>query len=73
MLQWININYITVIGLELYGYTALATRLRNQTIDIVVHGDATPREYYNPLTGGGLGAYNYMWTGALLIAMVQQL
>ncbi len=67
-MQWINVNYITFHGLRQYGFANLADTLRNLTIDLVVHGDATPREYYNPLTGQGLGALNYMWTGALLIA-----
>ena len=71
--QWINLNYITFHGLFNYGLTDLAMNLRQQTLDIVTKGAATPREYYNPLTGSGLGAYNYMWTGALLIATINEM
>ena len=45
--------------------------LRNQTTALVsMH--PTPREYYNPLTGAGLGAYNFMWTGAVDIITLNE-
>merc|ERR1719445_2125095 len=68
---WININYLTILGLENYGYNDLASNLRSKSIDLVAK-NPEPREYYNPLTGGGLGAQNFMWTGALYIAMINE-
>ena len=32
-----------------------------------------PREYYDAITGGGLGAENYMWTGAIDIIIENEL
>ncbi|KAH3745762.1 Glucosidase YgjK [Pelomyxa schiedti] len=66
---WININWLTIVGLERYGFEEEADDLQERSISIVGSGP-TPREYYNPLTEEGLGAYNYMWTGALYIVMV---
>ena len=39
----------------------------------VVGMSAFPREDYNALTGGGLGAENYMWTGAIAIIIENEL
>lgn len=68
---WININYLTILALENYGYNDLASNLRSKSIELVAK-NPEPREYYNPLTGGGLGAQNFMWTGALYIAMINE-
>ncbi len=65
---WINLNWVTIIGLERYGYKALAADLRRKTLDLIAM-NPVPREYYHPLTGAGLGAENYMWTGALYVVM----
>ena len=32
----------------------------------------TPREYYNPMTGAGLGAFDFMWTGAVDIITINE-
>ena len=39
----------------------------------MVTKNANPREHYNPLTGEGQGAMNYMWTGAINIVIVNDL
>jgi hypothetical protein len=68
---WVNLNWLTIRGLEAYGHREAARKLRRRTIALILN-DPTPREYYNPLTGGGLGAHNYMWTGALFLAMMEE-
>jgi len=68
---WVNVNYLTILGLRKYGMTAKAARLREQTIDLVTR-NPVPREYYNPLDGSGLGALNFQWTGALFVALVNE-
>lgn len=65
---WINLNWITCLGLEKYGYNDLAKKLRDKSIEVIVK-NPVPREYYDPRNGDGLGAENFTWTGALLIIM----
>lgn len=65
---WINLNWITILGLEKYGYHDLAQRLREKSLEVIAM-NPVPHEYYNPHTGKGIGAPNYMWTGALFIVM----
>jgi hypothetical protein len=65
---WININYLVVVGLRRYGLTALATQIRRETLALVARGDVL-REYYDSINGTGLGAENFMWTGALFVVL----
>jgi len=68
---WINLNWITILGLEKYGYRDLARELRSKSLELI-GTNAVPCEYYNPHTGAGLGARNYMWTGALYVVMCNE-
>ena len=52
---WININFLTVVGLKRYGLHTEAERLRRSTLALVARGDVL-REYYNSDNGTGLGA-----------------
>lgn len=63
---WINLNWITIRGLERYGKKTEAAALREKTIDLMTR---TPvlYEYYNPINGDGVGSRNYGWTSALYI------
>ena len=65
---WINVNFLSVVGLERYGLHAEADKLRRQTLALVAREDVL-REYYNSMNGTGLGAENFMWTGALYVAL----
>ena len=65
---WININFLVVVGLRRYGLTALAQRIRRQTLALVASHDVL-REYYDCINGTGLGAANFMWTGALYVVL----
>jgi putative isomerase len=66
---WINLNWITIRGLEHYGRKAEAAALRDKTLDLVAR---TPvlYEYYDPITGEGVGSRNYGWTSALYVDLV---
>ena len=66
---WVNLNWIAVRGLQRCGQKAAAAALREKTLDLVAR---TPvlYEYYDPLTGGGLGSRNYGWTAALYIDLI---
>ncbi|MCL4487727.1 MAG: hypothetical protein M1570_06300 [Chloroflexi bacterium] len=61
---WINQNWFVVDGLVRYGYTDLAAQLLKRTLDLLTQGDRpSNREYFDPLTGEGLGAIDLGWTG----------
>ena len=62
---WIQMNWLLMHGLEKYGYTALAARLRSAIINLPAVGGF--REYFDPETGAGYGAEEFSWTAALLI------
>ncbi|HVU59282.1 MAG TPA: trehalase family glycosidase [Candidatus Saccharimonadales bacterium] len=67
--SWVNINWLVIDGLERYGFGTHATALRESTLEMV--GSSGCREYFNPLTGEGLGVDNFSWTAALTIDLLQ--
>ncbi|EGD74272.1 hypothetical protein PTSG_06281 [Salpingoeca rosetta] len=69
---WVNVNWLAGVGLDCYGQHDRASMLRNATV-AVVNGQPEPREYYNPLTGDGLGAKRFSWTGAVYIVTLQEM
>ncbi len=67
---WININWMLYEGMKNYGLFEDAKNLKKSIIDLITeHGFY---EYYNPLTGEGLGADNFSWTAALLIDLISE-
>jgi hypothetical protein len=67
---WININWMLYGGLKNYGFYEDAKNLKKSIIDLIEeHGFY---EYYNPLSGKGLGADNFSWTAALLIDLFME-
>ena len=68
--SWVNINWLIIDGLQRYGFTEEAQQLTETTLHMVDQGGM--REYFNPLTGNGLGAENFSWTAALTIDLLAQ-
>merc|ERR1712150_38663 len=68
---WVNVNWLSAIGFDCYGRSNTSAFLRNQTATLVAM-HPTPREYYDPNTGGGLGAFDFMWTGAVDIITINE-
>lgn len=66
---WINLNWVAIGGLQRYGDTDAAAVLREKTLDLIARSPIL-YEYYNPLTGEGLGSPHYGWTSALYIDLV---
>ncbi len=62
---WINIDWFLMHGLEDYGYTAQAERLRRTIVDLC-EGSGF-HEYFDPLSGEGHGSVLFSWSAALLI------
>lgn len=67
---WINMNWMIIDGLERYGFTLEADSLRAKTIATVQ--EVGVWEYYNPLTGEGLGSPGFSWTAALTIDLLKR-
>jgi hypothetical protein len=66
---WLSTNWFIIRGLERYGYQDDADRLRNRTFEMVESQGF--REYYNPLSGEGLGAKDFSWTAALVLDLLR--
>jgi hypothetical protein len=62
---WLNTTWLLAEGLRTHGEEALAQRLREDMIALVV--GAGLREYFNPRTGSGHGTSNFSWSAALLL------
>ena len=57
---WININWFLAHGLRRHGFTDLSRTITTRTRELVATQGF--REFYNPLTGQGLGARNFGWS-----------
>lgn len=57
---FINVNWLIFNALKKWGYKKEAQELREKTVNLVLKSDF--REFYNPLTGEGLGEKNYGWS-----------
>lgn len=66
---WININWLIIEGLELYGYKDEASLLRNKSLELVAKSGMN--EYFNPIGGQPKGAPNFSWTAALTIDLLK--
>lgn len=65
---WMNINWFLVRGLRRHGYREEADAITEKSIALVSREGF--REFYNPLTGQGMGAHNFGWT-TLVVDMVE--
>jgi glycogen debranching enzyme len=72
---WININWMLVEGLNAYGFTELAERLKADTLYLVEHHGMY--EYFDPrptsaggLANRGIGADYFSWSAALYIDLL---
>ena len=67
---WLNYAYFAAEGLRLYGYAEQADALREYTLRTV---DAEKRdifEYYDAVSGRGLGASSFGWSAAFVIEWI---
>ena len=67
---WINMNWMIIQGLELYGYNMIAGRLAHETLSLVAKQGCY--EYFNPVTGEGLGSDCFSWTAALVLDLIAE-
>ncbi|MBI2919190.1 MAG: hypothetical protein HYY01_14540 [Chloroflexi bacterium] len=57
---WLNTNWFLMRGLRLHGYAELAQTIAQGSAELVLREGF--REYFNPLTGQGLGARGFGWS-----------
>lgn len=65
---WGIVNWMLAEGFAAYGHADVADRLRSDTLRLV--GSAGFYEYFNPLTGEGLGGPNFSWTAAIVLQLL---
>jgi glycogen debranching enzyme len=61
---WANLNWLLARGLRGHGLAAEAGELEQTTVSLVER--AGMREYFDPVTGDGLGAAEFSWTAAVV-------
>lgn len=61
---WPSVNWLVYEALVRTGEAALARELAQSAIALMAQSGL--REYYNPVTGGGLGGVRFSWTAAFL-------
>jgi hypothetical protein len=66
---WANLNWLLARGLRQHGRIAEAEEIERTTLGLVA--DAGMREYFDPLTGEGLGAGDFSWTAAAVIDILR--
>ncbi len=62
---WLIVNWMIADGLTGYGASELAARLRQDARALVERSGF--REYFDPLTGDGLGGRAFTWTAAVTL------
>jgi glycogen debranching enzyme len=67
---WINVNWLIVDGLRRAGAADAAGRLAGRTIELIEKSGFY--EYFDPLSGEGLGADGFAWTAALALDLTAQ-
>jgi glycogen debranching enzyme len=66
---WANVNWLLGRGLRQQGFDAEADALARTTLGLI-EGSGM-REYFDPLTGEGLGAGDFSWTAAAVIDLLR--
>jgi glycogen debranching enzyme len=62
---WASTNWLVWNGLRTAGRADLAGTLASDMVELVA--GAGLREYFDPVTGAGLGGRDFTWTAALLL------
>lgn len=66
---WQHMNMLIAVGLQGRGHTALADRIQATSRQLVLQ--AGFHEYFDPLTGAGLGGAAFSWTAATYLHWMQ--
>lgn len=61
---WFGSNWLIIKGLRRYGYNDQADKIKQQSHQLIEKSGF--REFYNPFSGAGYGAKDFIWGGLLL-------
>jgi glycogen debranching enzyme len=67
---WANLNWLLGRGLRDQGLVEQAEALERTTLELVARSGM--HEYFDPLTGEGLGADDFSWTAAAVIDILRR-
>ena len=62
-------NYMIAVGLEDINELSLADKIKNDTIQLVKKNGMA--EYFDPITGIGLGGKDFSWTAAIHLELLK--
>ena len=62
-------NYMIAIGLEDINQLCLANKIKKDTIQLVKKNGMA--EYFDPITGVGLGGRDFSWTAAIHLELLK--
>ena len=62
-------NYMIAVGLEDINELSLANKIKNDTIQLVKKNGMA--EYFDPITGIGLGGRDFSWTAAIHLELLK--
>jgi len=65
---WINVNWLLWRGLRAHGHEREAADLRAAMLGVIRRGGC--HEYFDPVTGDGIGAAAFSWTAALALDLL---
>jgi len=68
---WINTNWLVWLAARQAGAAELADRVARSSVALVSSGGF--REYFDPISGEGLGAESFSWSAALTLDFLDQL
>ncbi|MGL4960236.1 MAG: amylo-alpha-1,6-glucosidase [Inquilinus sp.] len=66
---WLIVNYLVADGLARCGLAEAAEAVHQDSLKLIEGGFA---EYYDPVTGQGLGGGNFTWTAAMVAELVRK-
>lgn len=66
---WINMNWLLWRGLRAHGRAELAETMRTRLLDLI--DSAGCFEYFDPVTGAGIGTPEFSWTAALALDLLE--
>ena len=66
---WLIVNYLVADGLARCGLADAAEAVHRDSLKLIEGGFA---EYYDPVTGEGLGGGNFTWTAAMVVELVRK-
>jgi len=68
---WLNTAYFVIRGLYNYGYKPLADELADNILGWCAKNDDFIYEYYDSISGQGLGAKDFSWSSVFIIELLQ--